>query len=198
MLLLAVSTPSHALQCFEPSPSVREGKDAYDAITPTRLSSDERKSITRIFQRLAGRWSGKTNGYFCRGTTNASRKEANDYSVELTARSDSADELSLVSDLVSADGTTTRTERLRLFLSADALRLDSNDPGSGVEILSLSSSGNAMVFLHKVFVRNADVGVRVTEVQRRIEVSGTRLQIDYQVYLGGVLSSASSWVLSRK
>lgn len=198
ILLLAASPLSHALECFERSPSVRAGKDVFDAISPTRLTSEDRKSVDRFFRLLQGRWRGKTDGYFCRGTRDAIRKEKDDYRVELKATRDGTDELSLVSSLESTDAKTSRTETLRLYLSEDALRLDRDDRGSGVEILSLSSTGGEIAFLHKVFDRSAAGGVTVTEFLRRFHVSTTRLEIEYQVYLAGVLSSASTWVLSRK
>ena len=195
----AASTETAAQQCFDEAPSVLAGGNAYETITPTRLTSTDRKAIEQLFARLEGRWSGNSNGYFCRGRKGAARKEADDYRIEMKATRDNPNELLLTSNMTSKDNTTIRTETLHLFLSGDTLRVGADDRGGEVRILQLPRGVGTLEFLHKVISGSASSGgVTVTEILRRIQVSATRLTIEFEVYLIGGLASESTWTLTRK
>lgn len=199
IFLLVASTETVSQQCFDEAPSVRDGGDPYEFITPTRLTSTNKKDIKKLFERLEGRWSGHSNGYFCRGTKGAVRKEADDYRIEMQATRDNPDEVFLTSNLTSNDNTTSRTEKLHLFLSENSLRVGFDDRGGEVRITQMPRGGSTIEFLHKVISRpGSDGDVQVTEILRRISVSATSLVIEYEVYYLGGLASGSTWKLARK
>lgn len=198
VFLLAAATETLSQQCFDEAPSTLDGGDPYDAIAPTRLSADEKKEVERLFGRLEGRWSGSSRGYFCRGTRDAVRKEADDYRIEMNVTRRGPGELVLTSNLTSSDSGTVRTEKLHLFLSGSTLRADRNDRAGGVEVLQLSQDGDAIEFLQKVITRPASGGAEVRETLHGIQVSGNRLELDYTVYFVGGLASESTWKLAKK
>lgn len=199
VFLSAASTETAAQQCFDEAPSVLDGGDPYDLIMPTRLNSKDRKAIEQLFQRLEGRWSGNSKGYFCRGRKGAARKEADGYRIEMYATRDNPNEILLTSSLTSDDNSTIRAEKLRLLLSDNTLRVDVDDPGGEVRILQIPRTGGTIEFLHKVITRPGSTGiVEVTEILRRIHVSATSLTIEYEVYFIGGLASESTWKLTRK
>ncbi len=199
IFLLLASTETVSQQCFDEAPSVRDGGDPYEFITPTRLTSTNKKDIKKLFERLEGRWNGHSNGYFCRGTKGAVRKEVDDYRIEMKATRDSPDEIFLTANLTSKDNTTSRTEKLHLFLSENSLRVGFDDRGGEVRITQMPRSGSTIEFLHKVISRPGSNGdVQVTEILRRISVSATSLVIEYEVYYLGGLASGSTWKLARK
>ena len=199
VLLSVASTEAASQQCFDEAPSVLNGADPLEFITPTHLTSTDRKAIEQLFERLKGRWSGSSKGYFCRGTKGAARKQADDYRIEMNATRDSSNEILLTSQLTSIDNTTTKTERLRLFLSDNTLRVDVDDPGGEVGILQMPRGSSPIEFLHKVISRNGSTGnVMVTEILYRIQVSATSLAMTFDVYSIGGLASGSTWTLTRK
>lgn len=198
ILLLAASTETVAQQCFDEAPSVLSGGGLYESIAPTRLATKEWKEIERLFERLEGRWSGSSKGYFCRGRKGAARKEADDYRIEMNATRDNPNELLLTSSLTSSDGTTSRSEKLHLFLSDNTLRADRNDRAGDVRILQMPRDGSSIEFLQKVITRPASGGVEVRETLHRIHVPATSLVVEYSVYFIGGLASESTWRLMRK
>lgn len=198
VLLLAASTETVAQQCFEQAPSALGGGDPYEAITPTRFGTEERRQIEQLFKRLEGHWSGSSKGYFCRGTRDAIRKEANDYRIEMNATSDSPNELVLTSNLTSMDNSTIRTETLHLYLSDNTLRADRNDKAGDVAILQLPRDGRSIEFVQKVITNPASAGVQVRETLHQIQVSANNLTMKFTVYFIGGLASESTWKLTRK
>ncbi len=196
LLLAPVSLP--AQNCFDQAPSLRDGQDVYAAIEPTRISSDDRKAIENLFKQIKGRWAGDAHGYFCRGKESAPRREADDFRVATEATVSRSNELSITSDMIAKDNKTRRTEKLRLILSDNSLRVNSNDPGGEVKILELSRSGKAIAFVHKAIASQATGGVRFTEIVHRITVSGTTMTMEFYVYLRGGLTSSSTWKLKKK
>ena len=199
VFLSAVSTGAASQQCFDAAPSVLGGADPLEFITPTHLTSNDRKAIEQLFERLEGRWIGNSKGYFCRGTKDAARKEADDYRIEMNATRNNPNEIQLTSQLTSNDNTTTKTEKLRLFLSDNTLRVDVDDRGGEVGILQMPRGGSTIEFLHKVITRDGSTGnVMVTEILYRIQVSTTSLTMKFDVYFIGGLASGSTWKLSRK
>ena len=199
VFLSAVSTEAASQQCFDEAPSVLNGADPFEFITPTRLTSNDRKAVEQLFARLQGRWSGSSKGYFCRGTKGAARREADDYRIEMNATRDNPNEILLTSQLTSIDNTTTKTEKLRLFLSENTLRVDVDDPGGEVGILQMPRGSSPIEFLHKVITRNGSTGnVMVTEILYRIQVSASSLAIKFDVYFIGGLASGSTWTLTRR
>lgn len=198
ILLLSTSTPLLAQACFQQAPSLRAGDDPFKPTEPTRLSSDGRKSVEKLFQKVKGRWAGDSQGYFCRGTESAPRKEADGYRIAMEATTKGSNELHITSAMVSKDNTTSRTEKLRLFLSDNTLRVDRNDRGGEVKIVQLSPGGSSIEFLHKVINSGAPGPAGFTEILRRIQVSATTLTIAYEVYLQGGLTSSSTWKLRKK
>ena len=199
VFLSAVSTEAASQQCFDTAPSVLNGADPLEFITPTHLTSNDKKVIEQLFERLKGRWSGNSKGYFCRGTKGAARKEADDYRIDMNATRNNPNELLLTSQLTSIDNTTTKTEKLRLFLSDNTLRVGVDDRGGEVGILQMPQGGGPIEFLHKVISRNGSTGnVMVTEILYRIQVSATSLAMTFDVYSTGGLASGSTWTLTRK
>jgi len=199
ILFTAASTEAVSQQCFDEAPSVREGVDLYDLLVPTRLTSRDKAVIDQLFERLEGRWSGDSKGYFCRGRKGAARKEADGYRIDMNATRDNSDVLLLTSNMTSKDNSSVRTEKLRLFLSNDTLRVGVDDQGGEVQIQQMPRDGGPIEFLHKVIFRSgADGGVTVTEILRRISVSATSVIIEYEVYQLGVFASGSTWKLKRK
>jgi hypothetical protein len=197
--LLATSTETVSQQCFDEAPSVPDGGGPYESIASTRLSTEERKEIERLFERLEGRWIGNSKGYFCRGRIGAARKKADGYRIEMNATRDNPNELLLTSSLTSNDGTTIRTEKLHLFLSDNSLRVDRNDRAGEVRILQMPRGSSPIEFLQKVITRpGSNGGVEVRETRYRIHVSATSLVIEYTVYFIGGLASESTWKLTRK
>ena len=199
IFLLAASTQAVSQQCFDAAPSVLDGGGPYEAIEPTRLTTNERKAVQQLFERLEGRWSGNSMGYFCRGTKGAARKEADGYRIEMNATRNNSDELLLTSNLTSKDNKTSRTEKLHLFLSDNALRVDRNDRAGEVRILQMPRGGSSIEFLQKVISGSGSTGgMEVRETLRLIHVSATSLTIKYTVYFIGGLASESTWELKRK
>lgn len=199
VVLSAVSAETASQQCFDEAPSVVDGGDPYDAIEPTRLDSKGRRAIEKLFERLEGRWSGSSKGYFCRGRTGSARKEADDYRIEMNASRGSANAISLTSNLTSNDNTITRTEKLHLYLSENTLRADRDDPAGDVRILQMAQDGSVIVFLQKVISGSGSAGdLWVRETRHRIQVSATSLTIEYEVYFVGGLDSVSTWKLKKK
>jgi len=198
LFLLAASTETIAQQCFDEAPSTLDGGNPYEPITPTRLSTDDRKGIEQLFKRLEGHWSGYSKGYFCRGSKDTTRKEADDYRIEMRATRENPNELVLTSNLTSMDYSTIRTETLHLFLSDNTLRADRNDKAGEVGILQLPRDGGSIEFLQKVITRLASGGVEMRETLHRIHVSATGLVIEYTVYFIGGLASESTWKLKKK
>lgn len=199
IFLSAASAEVASQQCFDESPSVLGGGDPYEAIEPTRLNSKGGDAIEKLFDRLEGRWSGSSKGYMCRGTKGSARKEADGYRIEMSVTRDNPDEILLTSDLTSNDNKTSRTEKLRLYLSDNSLRVDRDDRAGEVKILQLPRSGSSIEFLQKTIGRSGAAGaVTGTEILRRIKVSATSLTIEYEVYFVGGLASASTWKLKKK
>ncbi len=199
IFLLAASTETVSQQCFDEAPSVVDGGEPYESIAPTRLTRNEREVIEQLFERLEGRWSGNSKGYFCRGRIGAARKEADGYRIEMNATRDNPNEILLTSNLTSNDDTTIRTEKLHLFLSDTTLRADRDDRAGEVRILQTAPGGSPIEFLQKVITRpGSSGGVEVRETLRRIHVSATSLVIEYTVYFIGGLASESTWTLTRK
>lgn len=199
IFLSAAPTVAVSQQCFNEAPSVRDGARPYELIAPSRITSTDKKDIEKLFARLGSRWNGRSNGYFCRGTKGAARKEADDYRIEMNVIRASPDEVLLTSNLTSFDNTTVRTEKLHLFLSENTLRVGFDDRGGEVRILQMPRNGGTLEFLHKVIRRlGSDGSAQVTEILRRINVSATSLVIEYEVYHLGGLASGSTWKLARK
>ena len=199
IVLSALSPETISQQCFDEAPSVLDGGDPYEAIAPSLLTSNDKKAIEKLFERLEGRWSGGSNGYFCRGTKGSARKEADGYRIDMNATRDGPEEILLTSSLTSNDNKTSRTEKLHLYLSDNTLRVDRNDRAGEVKILELPRGGGSIEFLHKVITRSGSAGgVTGTEILRRIQVSATSLTIEYDVYFIGGLASGSTWKLKRK
>lgn len=198
IFLLTASTKAFSQQCFDAAPSTLGGGDPYEAIAPTRLSTEERKNIEQLFKRLEGHWSGSSKGYFCRGTKDAIRKQANDYRIELNATRNNPNELVLTSNLTSMDYSTVRTETLHLYLSDNTLRADRNDKAGDVAILQLPRNGSSIEFLQKVITSPASGGVEVRETLHQIQISANHLTIKFTVYFIGGLASESTWKLTKK
>jgi hypothetical protein len=117
----------------------------------------------------------------------------------MNATRDNPNEILLKSQLTSNDNTTTKTEKLRLFLSENTLRVDVDDRGGEVGILQMPRDDSTIEFLHKVITRSGSTGnVMVTEILYRIRVSATGLVIKFEVYFIGGLASGSTWKLTRK
>lgn len=197
ILLMSASTGSLSQECFQQAPSLENGADPFAPVASTRLSKDDRKAVEKLFQNVKGRWTGDAEGYFCRGKKESPRKEADIYRIAMEATTDGSDELLITSELNSEVKKTTRTERLRLFVSGDSLRVNRNDRGGEVKILQISRSGNAIEFDHKVVNSAATGATDFTEIVRKIQVSATRLTIVYAVFLRGGLTSSSTWKLTR-
>ena len=197
ILLMSASIGSHAQECFQQAPSLENGADPFAPIASTRLSKDDRKAVEKLFRNVKGRWTGDAEGYFCRGNKESLRKEADNYRIAMEATTDGSEELLITSELNSKTKKTTRTEKLRLFVSNDSLRVNHNDRGGEVKILQMSRSGDAIEFIHKVVVSTDTGAIDFTEIVRRIQVSATRLSIVYDVYLRGGLTSSGTWKLAK-
>lgn len=195
VVLLGMAGAVPAQECFSQAPSLAGGKDPYQVLTPTRLSKEGAKSIEKLFKKLKGRWAGEADGFFCRGTEAAPRREDDDFRVAMEAVAKATDALEITSDLTEKNNRTSRSERLRLMITDGTLRANRDDPGGDVEILDMSRNGSSIAFLHKEIKSG---GGGFTEILRRIKVSGTSLTIVYDVYTRGGLTSSSTWKLKKK
>ncbi|WP_163836176.1 hypothetical protein [Spartinivicinus ruber] len=202
-IAFALLLPAQVLgsSCFSPSPNNKQNEDSFKPVTEKNLSRSEQRSIRNIFKNMGGRWTGTATGFFCMGTEKSLRQKPDNYIIEsMDVNTNSSGDLVLSAQLFSQAKETSRQENMRLFISAGKLRLDKNSKMGDVSLDQITK--NKVVFTQRYRIptrQNGTIkGSIAQEIIRTISASRSTLQIEYNIYTQGVLSSNSVWMLRKK
>lgn len=199
VVVIAVVSPGSlfAATCFEDSPSVKKGIDPKTKINIRELSPKEYRDLQKLLNNMAGRWQGTAVEVTCKGSIKSPVQESFTYEVVAKIiKKRPHITLSLESEWYSEKKKSTRLENLRLHLTRDYLRFNSDQQEGDVELIKVSDS--FLVFLKKAVIRNPGRGVIAQEVVRTIAFMGDTLMIEYLTYVNGILVVRSEWELNSR
>lgn len=176
--------------CFSDSPSMTASGLSYAEVVARELSEAEWQSLESFLQRARGRWRGAAQGFFCRGSAEAPRREAEEYELELEADFARSDRFELFATLKNRGEGITREERRTLHLKEPWLRFGAESAMGDVELRHLDRQGLTLMRKHwseeRVFI----------EVLLSIYFEGKELRLEQITYSNGALDHAQSWGLA--
>lgn len=198
--LLSVSWSAAAAgNCFQKSPLLDSEGYPIVEVNSRTLSRAEYRDLKGLLKQTAGRWRGTATGYFCLGKEDAPRIKRDDFTIEVDSEVDSSGNMRLSAAFTTLDRSTSRSEGLNLFVSSRGLRLDYNNRSGNVEILEVSRASIEFVHAHRLATRGSGAigGSLPRQLLKKIDVSGSSMTVHHEVYIGGVLTSGSTWSLRR-
>lgn len=192
VMLMVGGTSASAETCFSKA-EWWTSETRHEALELEPLSREEFRALEATFRKLRklqGKVSGTENGFICKGTEKASRRETSQSTIEGTVRAGHG------SFTLSAELDTkrkSRTEKFSLDLDRDYLVTPIR---SKVEVLSASSG--EIEFRERAGGKNSLGGRVIMDRLISLKVRDNTLTISYKVYAQGQLTSQSTWKVRRR
>ncbi len=194
IILLVVPLPGNTANCFSDSPSVVNGELVIEPVKVRQLTHNEQNIVRSILKSLSGEWNGISSGYLCYGTKQKPRTKPDNYTIKAKGKEGSSNAV-IKAELYDTNKKSTHNEMLRLILNGSLLRVDAHSSVGDIDVKSITP--NSITFLQQHRTLAASGGSIFREIVRSITVYDATLNINHKVYTQGVLSSESTWSLSR-
>ena len=195
-LLLMLSPQVQAVECFAPSPSIKNNIDIYEDIQTRALTKTEYEELSMLFKNMRGAWEGKAQQVTCRGDVNAQREEATNFTVETDVDTALKNAIIIKSSLHSSEKKQSYKETLAYYLTPNRLGITEFTRAGDVELINVAP--NFLVYLRKENKRTPAGGLVAQEFVRSIALYDHSLMMEDLNYSNGLLDSKNTWTLSRK
>lgn len=194
--LLSVIPPVQAVECFSPSPSVKKNIDIYEEIHTRDLSKTEYEELSRLFNKMRGRWNGKAVDITCKGDEDHPREEKTQFTVEADIDTDLSKAFVLDLNLHSDEKKQSRHEKLSYYLSPKRLGITESSRAGDIELINVAP--NFLVYLRKVNRHTPAGGLVAQEYVKTLAVYNHGLMMEDLNYSNGVLASKRTVSLNRQ
>lgn len=196
LLLLTLSSPVQAVECFSPSPSVKNNIDVYEEIHTRDLTKTEYDELSQLFDEMRGGWTGKAVDVTCRGDEDHPREEKTDFTVEADIDTDMSKAFVLDLNLHSDAKRQSTHEKLSYFLSQKRLGITKASRAGDIELINVAP--NFLVYMRKINRRTRAGGSVALEFVKSLAVYDHGLMMEDLRYSNGVLESKRTMSLNRK
>lgn len=196
LLLLVSATTVQAVECFAPSPSVKNNIDVYEEIKTRKLTKAEYEQLSQLFTSIKGGWKGKAETVTCKGSQDAPRQDTVRYDVVSDVETGLSNSIMIKSELHSGEKKQNYQETLTYFLSPERLGVTDSSRAGDVELINVAR--NFLVYLRKVNKRTPAGGLVAQEFVKSIAVYDHSLMLEDLSYSNGLLESRSTWKLIRR
>lgn len=196
LLLLVSATTVQAVECFAPSPSVKNNIDVYEEIKTRKLTKAEYEQLSQLFKSIKGGWKGKAETVTCKGSQDAPRQDTVRYDVVSDVETGLSNSIMIKSELHSSEKKQNYQETLTYFLSPERLGVTDSSRAGDVELINVAR--NFLVYLRKVNKRTPAGGLVAQEFVKSIAVYDHSLMLEDLSYSNGLLESRSTWKLIRR
>ena len=135
LLLLVSATTVQAVECFAPSPSVKNNIDVYEEIKTRKLTKAEYEQLSQLFTSIKGGWKGKAETVTCKGSQDAPRQDTVRYDVVSDVETGLSNSIMIKSELHSGEKKQNYQETLTYFLSPERLGVTDSSRAGRVRAL---------------------------------------------------------------
>jgi hypothetical protein len=160
------------------------------------LSAEEQQYLADLFERLEGRWQGRTEGFICEGDHQQPRRRPDDHRLWLDFTVETEGDMNVQIAQASDANDSERMDRQRWYISAGYLRLNRNAPEGDVEIIAIKPQGFSVWERRQL---RAPTGAAIRRsVRHDLELRDDGLMLQFAVYTHGVLTSMGTWRLEAR
>lgn len=186
--------PTYASACFQSAPSDMTIEHLFNAAPLPLLTEGQANETRNIMAAMRGKWAGTAKGYWCAGTVDRPQTLPDNYTVDadISIGGRTVNQLKLVASMHSEQDNGTHTETLALFVVGSQLYVDTPDQADDTHMQERSIAPG-----HITFAQMAYPPASGRVIVRTIDVHGDSMGIGVEVYTRDILTSVSTWHLSR-